>query len=404
MGHEKRRRRKKKGGCLVTVIYMLIWLFLLLCAFLYCLKRDEIHQAVQRKMAPEVPYQKVELKPDLLSQKFYYGKLEEEEKTAYQEILQGVTDQEEEIYLHLADAERANELLEYVLKDEPGLFWCDGTAKATCYEGADSYTVLEPEYRFTPREREKMQAEIETGAGRCLEGIDASASDYDKILYVFEYIVNTVDYDASAGNNQNIYSVFVTKRSVCAGYSRAAQYLLEKLGVFCTYVTGTTVDGQAHAWNLVMCDGEYYYLDTTWGDPVFLSQEIAMDMDYISYDYMCCDDKELLRTHIPDRDVTLPECSSMDANYYVVNQMYYENYDAQTALEAMNETISNGDNPTVFKFSNPDSYQKAKEDLFDKTVNQAAQNLASLYDLPEVRYNYFDEKDLNKIVIYWQYD
>ena len=72
----------------------------------------------------------------------------------------------------------------------------------------------------------------------------AKDTDYQKILYVYEYIVNTVDYDLEAADNQNIYSVFVNRRSVCAGYSKATQYLLERLGVFCTYVTGTTLDGQ----------------------------------------------------------------------------------------------------------------------------------------------------------------
>ena len=85
-----------------------------------------------------------------------------------------------------------------------------------------------------------------------------------KILYVYEKIVDEVDYDESAPDNQNIYSIFVNRQSVCAGYSKATQYLLEQLGVFCTYVTGKTTEGGNHAWNLVKCNGDYYYVDTTW--------------------------------------------------------------------------------------------------------------------------------------------
>ena len=93
-----------------------------------------------------------------------------------------------------------------------------------------------------------------------LAGLDADADEYQKILYVYERIVDEVDYDESAPDNQNIYSIFVNRQSVCAGYSKATQYLLEQLGVFCTYVTGKTTEGGNHAWNLVKCNGDYITL------------------------------------------------------------------------------------------------------------------------------------------------
>ena len=54
-----------------------------------------------------------------------------------------------------------------------------------------------------------------------------------------------------APDNQNIYSALVGKRTVCAGYARSAQYLLQKMGMECIYVTGTCANGEAHAWNQV---------------------------------------------------------------------------------------------------------------------------------------------------------
>ena len=48
------------------------------------------------------------------------------------------------------------------------------------------------------------------------------------------------------------------------------------------YVTGWA--GEAHAWNIVKVDGQWYHLDTTWNDPVFSAS--AGDMsDYVSYKY-----------------------------------------------------------------------------------------------------------------------
>ena len=38
------------------------------------------------------------------------------------------------------------------MKDQPDIFWCDGTATATTYKGTESYTVLKPKYFYTAEE------------------------------------------------------------------------------------------------------------------------------------------------------------------------------------------------------------------------------------------------------------
>ena len=403
MGQVK-RKKKKKHGCLWTIFWVLFVLILAEIAAGAVIYRDKITEEVKDRLAPDVPYQEVSIEEADIKQKYYYGQLEKEEKTVYKEILQGIQDLSPEIYIHSSDSRRTNEIFESVLRDSPDVFWCDGTAKTTHYEGREEYTVLEPVYGCTPEEKEERQAQIEEEAEKCLSEISSYASDYDKILYVFEYIVNTVEYDATAEDNQNIYSVFAHKRSVCAGYSKAAQYLLERLDVFCTYVTGVVRSGENHAWNLVICEGDYYYVDTTWGDPVFLSSAEAIDNDYISYDYLCCNDQELLKTHKPDADIRLPECTKMDYNYYVVNGLYYGEYDSKQVLQEMNDTIAAKENPSVFKFADDESYEEAHSGIFGKLIDKAAQNLAKQYDLGQVKYTYMDDPELNKIVIYWQYE
>ena len=129
--------------------------------------------------------------------------------------------------------------------------------------------------------------------------------EYEKIKYVFETIVDQTDYDLSAPDNQNIYSVFGNWTSVCAGYAKASKYLLDQLGVECIYVTGDA-SGEAHAWNIVRCDGQYYCYDATWGDPLY-QEGIGVEMDTTSYEYLCCPDSMLSRRirrirHIPFRN------------------------------------------------------------------------------------------------------
>lgn len=398
-------RRRKKLGCLYALTTV-VGVFCMLLFVIY-VTGEKLNIQKEAKKTVSIPYQEIDAElEEGLGGKYYYQQIGAEEQAIYQEILQGIKENVDEIYTHGSDADRTIQLFQYVLKDYPDIFWCDGTATATAYEEEESYTILRPDYIYNNEEKTVMKEEIEDAVLDCLSGISAEESEYQKILYVYEYIVNTVDYDQEASDNQNIYSVFAHHRSVCAGYSKATQYLLEKLGVFCTYVTGTTTGGQSHAWNLVRCNGEYYYVDTTWGDPVFQAAEgeEVNQLQNISYDYMCCDDTELLKNHTPDNDVVLPSCTRMDCNYYVMNGMYYDSYDGEIILQKMNDIISSKGNPVVLKFNDSGVYGQAHDDIFQNIIHKAAQNLASWYGLTEVKYQYMDEPELNKITIYWQYE
>lgn len=405
------KRRRRKRGCLHTAATMVGLLCLAVASF--CITygigfKPDVVKEIERELTgpEEIPFQEAVIQEDEIGQKYYYQQLNEADRLTYREILEGLKENTEEIYIHASKAERANEIFQFILKDCPEIFWCDGTITATSYEGEEPYTVLRPTYAYDGGEKEQMKAQIEAQASQCLAEIRSDESDYNKIVYVYEYIVNTVDYDLEAPDNQNIYSVFIHQRSVCAGYSKAAQYLLERLGVFCTYVTGTTSGGQNHAWNLVKCEGNYYYMDVTWGDPVFQASEgeDVSQFQLISYDYMLCDDTELMKNHTPDRDVALPACTMMNRNYYMMNNMYYTSYDPDLALMRMNDVISKGGNPVVLKFASDAIYEEARDDVFENIIKTAAQNLADWYGLMEVRYQYMDEPELNKITIYWQYE
>ncbi len=411
-------RHKKRNGCARGCLAVVLLFFVvagLLAMGIYVLPNSVLKELTDSSdtsgfqgigdALDNISYQEVTEEEDA-SVSYYYSQLSEDDKQIYKEILSGLNSNTVEIYLHGDDADRANQILQYVMRDHPGIFWSDGSATTTSYSGLHSYTVMKANYQYDANARNSMQAQIDQAVAECLNGISQDASDYDKILYVYEYIIHSVEYNLDASDNQNIYSVFVGKESVCAGYSKATQYLLQKLGVFCTYVIGTAGDdNQAHAWNLVSCNGEYYYVDTTWGDPTFLAEEgeeVAAE-EKIAYDYMLCDETELFKNHTPDTSVELPSCTHMDYNYYVVNGDYYTSFDPEAILQKMNDVISSGGSTSVIKFSSADLYAAARESIFQETIPRAAENLANWYGISEVKYQYLDEADLNKITIYWQY-
>lgn len=209
---------------------------------------ETVENAVNTLQPSGADFPDLTVAADDVADHFYYQQLTEEEQTVYRELLQGVNDMEECILVHAGKGERPEKAYEYLLYDCPELFWCIGSSQMTMY---DTYTEFYPEYSCSLEERETRQNEIDAAVTDCMAGIDASAGEYDRIRYVFEYLVNTVDYDENAPDNQNIYSALVGTSSVCAGYSRAAQYLLDHMGIECIYVVGTAQGQEAHAWNIV---------------------------------------------------------------------------------------------------------------------------------------------------------
>lgn len=402
--------RKRENRFLKGCVVLCVILILAVAAGLAGLFRGSVSTVKERtaSSAEQPVFQKVEIPAEEVAEKFYYSTLSEEEQQVYQAVLQGVRNNSETINVEMTDAKRVNQIYEFVLNDFPDIFWCSGAAETTAYQiPGGGYSEFCPEYTYEGEQKEQMQAQIEAEAEAILGAADVSQSDpeYDRIRYVYEYVIRSVDYVENASDSQNLYSALVNKESVCAGYARETQYLLERLGVFCTYVTGTT-RGQPHAWNLVRCDGNYYYVDTTWGDPVFLQTDGGSipEEQQIQYDYLCCSEQELFRTHELDADVTFPSCTAVNDNYYVREGCYYQRFDQDRMQKQLNEEISSKEPVSVFKFSGQSAYEESRDRLMNGLIRDAASILAQQNGLSSVRYSYQDDPVLCKITVYWQYE
>jgi len=410
-------KSKRAGGCFGTFLIVCIILLGIAVAALAVTDKGKIFQEIFDKneaAVSPIPFREITIEEESFEYKYYYSQLEEDQKTVYKEILQGIQGFEEDIYIHTADGGAANQIFRYILYDTPELFWCSGTAKTTTYkpDGQEEYSIINITYTYDSETVTELKEQIEAEVNHCLTGISADRTDYEKIKYVYEFVIDTVEYDVSAKDNQNICSVFIGKRSVCAGYARATQYLLERMGIFCTYVPGTASGGAYsspidHAWNLVMCDDEYYYVDATWGDPVFTQTEEDLafaEMETINYDYLCCNDDSIFITHTLAEDIVMPACTSSEYDYYVMNGMYYAENNSEAYLKAMNEAIRAKESSVVLKFSDNELYHEAKDKILGELAERSAQYLMTLYNLETVNYYYQEEELLNKLVIYWVYE
>ena len=291
-----------------------------------------------------------------------------------------------------------------VLADHPEFFWIDSSVQAK----ESSFTGKVIGYQLSTtvdiENRDFLRTQLEAAADECISRIDPDVSDYQKIKQVYEYLIDMVDYDGSSPDNQNIQSALLNHRSVCAGYAKAFQYILHRMGMFCTYVTGSTVSGGDHGWNIVRIDGNYYHVDVTWGDPVFVNtQEASGTGGAMNYNYLCCTDAELYKTHIPKASVPLPECIDDSYNYYKRNNMYYEYFDYDTIYNVLMNSVWSDESSVVMKFGSAEAYETAKYEMFqNKMLSDAGQYLMSVYGGNTWNYRYNTDDDFNLITIYWR--
>lgn len=326
-------------------------------------------------------------------QEYYFKQLNEEEQRVYRELLKGIRAREKDFYLTLSQDDSIDRCYHAVLKDHPEIFWVHNHEKIykTTYSDSD-YCTFTPGYIYTESEISEIQNAMEAGFQEVSSLIPADASDYEKVRIVYTYVIDNTQYQAS-DDDQSIAGVFWKKEAVCAGYAGAVQYLLERIGVPCIYVDGSTQGStEGHAWNIVKLDGEYYYVDATNGDqPDFLNGNAAQLEEHktIIYDYLCPFPEEYEKKYIRSEELTVPDCTAKDMNFYVLNQGCFDGYDWETIYDYCKMRLDNGAAVVRFKFGNQEAFAAACNELLD---NGEVQNVAQYYmkqnGLGQVEYHY----------------
>lgn len=297
--------------------------------------------------------------------KYAYNTLPDNTKLVYDEILYAIMYREEKVQIATTDVDEMELAYLAVRCDYCNLFWLKQFSYVT-YNRGDEITAImvTPEYSMSKEEQKKTQKQIDEEADRMLADAPTDGTDYDKALYVFEKLITEVDYVDDSADNQNIISVFLNHETICQGYAYATQYLLEKLGISCTTVLGNVSDGP-HAWNLAKLDGDYYYIDTTWGNSQYLSRQDEQKENvvskYIDYNYFGASTADIMQSHTADERISLPECIATADNYYVHEGRYITEWNPETIGAIFAQAYQNGENMVQVKFASTDLYEQAMQ-------------------------------------------
>lgn len=327
------------------------------------------------------------------SDRYVHNTLSEEQQLVYDEMLGAIMNMEENVRLSTTDKEAVKKCYNAICADYGEIFWVDNCSYSELsLFGRPCAVSFSVEYAYTPEEVADYQANMQPVIDEYLERLAECDSDYEKTEVLYRRLIREVAYDMSAENNQNILSVFLGKRTVCQGYACATQYLLQQAGIPCVIVTGTA-QGQAHAWNMALIDGDYYYLDVTWGNADFLG-ESGSAAGSVNYGYLNITTDELLINHQPQVDFPLSACDSTDNNYYVKNNLFFDSWDADAIGSKLAGAFEKKKSSVSVKFGDGQLLEQAKDFFIEgQHITDYCKGISQIYYVPDT--------DLNILTIYF---
>ena len=149
----------------------------------------------------------------------------------------------------------------------------------------------------------------------------------NKIKKVHDWLIDAIEYDTSGtnANKYNIYGAMHDRKAVCEGYARTFKYVMEKLQVPCVLISGTAKNSQetteAHAWNYVQIEEQWYAVDLTWDDSVITDNRKLTDTE--RYKFFLIGSEKFLKDHTPSGEISE---NSMIFTLPTLSITNYENY------------------------------------------------------------------------------
>ncbi len=296
--------------------------------------------------------------------KTYYYELSNVEKQAYNLVLESIYDLPEKILVPDLTSGELDEVFKALLNDNPDLFFLGRkcSLKAELWNDFISF-----EYIMTKEEYDRKNSELKLKRDMVISQLTDKNDQWQTELEIHDYIVSHCSYKLEDNdfNYSSAYGCLVNGKAACEGYSKAAKYIFDKVGIESALISGTAQgNGEKpgeHMWNIVKINNDYYHLDCTWDDPVSNSKDGVK-----LYTYFNLSDEAIGINHFQfSYD---PGCDSMDENYYVKKNLCFENYskaDENRLREVLLKEYNSGEKFIQINFVTKKSYDNAHADLVE---------------------------------------
>ena len=185
----------------------------------------------------------------------------------------------------------------------------------------NSYLKQEFQTNINLNEKLELLNKIKGQIKSQLEGY----TDYVKVKEVHNWLIKAIEYDTNETTIEpySIYGALTQGKAVCEGYARSFKYIMDELEIPCVLVSGTATNSngitEAHAWNYVLLNGDWYAIDVTWDDPIIIGEGTVSEDT--NYKYFLKGANSFLITHTPDGYLSQ---NSIEFKFPTLNNSDYE--------------------------------------------------------------------------------
>lgn len=207
-------------------------------------------------------------------------------------------------------AAAAASAIEAVLYGCPELFYIDQNVE-TRIEGETVTIVFSDKYGGDVAAMwQKLNAEIDRIAAK----IRDIKGDYARLYRLNQYLCARVKgVNSTDSRYGDAYGALILKAARCEGFCKAAQLILDRVGIDCIIALGEAVwrgERMPHSWNIIYSGGEPYAFDFTWNAGFTVGTVYGAD-------YMFLPDADINIEHFPKH--AYPKCKDARQTFWAVN-------------------------------------------------------------------------------------
>ncbi|MBR5527411.1 MAG: hypothetical protein IKV97_00290 [Clostridia bacterium] len=238
-------------------------------------------------------------------------------------------------YYNESDMKVLRDAFSLVIDKSPELFYVHASYSFS-YSFSGKITSVSPKYTMSGTELTAAKRKFENHVESVVSLIPEDFTDYEKILFVNDYLCTNFEYDSNL-KIFDAYNFFEKGTGVCEAYNLAFTAIMDKLGIKCDSVASEQMN---HVWNYVQLNGNWYHIDVTWNDPVpdaygrarhryFLMSDDGISQSHYGYtkEYEC-------------NDTTYDTCElrSIDSAFaYIGDKWYAPRYDEESCSSYLYE-------------------------------------------------------------------
>lgn len=273
---------------------------------------------------------------------YYYNLLTAEQKRIYDSIANSVknlnTSATVSKYSVISEEDTMNDVAEAMdafFNDHPEVFYLSTEYKVATSQTLSGYNVeIMLEFFVSGKaELDEKISEIEKIANDIIMGVDkrdvfkTELAIHDNLSKITRYYSYTNEGDIPK-ETHSIYGTLISKTAVCDGFTKTMQILLDKVGIQSILVSGI-LQGEAHAWNMVCLNGEWYHMDLTSDKSLYKYSDKS---NITIHSYFNINTAQIKETHIINKEDDIPTSTETKYNYYIYTDRYISNYDNFTTM------------------------------------------------------------------------